>query len=524
MPPEGRPPRPAVSISLESIGFYGVSRPFLEAGSSMLTVHFLDAEHLLVTHSLRTLVPRRKEAGTENEDGRLVGAEIVSLPSGKVLASTVWHTHDHGRYLWSIGRGRFLVRIGRQLFVIAPLARLNTKEPFQILRFPERTGMPAAVLLSPDGELLTVETQVRERRPTRQVLGPTEEDREDERRAREVVVDFYRLSGEGSEASPLRVALVGAVKSPEPIALPLDGDGYLRIGENRRGQWPVVFHEFAGKAEPIAPVMSSCVPRLQLVSRSQFLAFACQGSEDRQKMESYGFDGHENWEESLATSLAPVSFAFAPEAGRFAMSRLVEGFAPAASATISASSASVQEIRVYQTESGDLLLKMQATPAFKIPENFDLSADGHLFAVVRGSQLEVYELPRQSSRDLKDLADARQFAPPPGSGPIRLGTLVKAEETAEEEKAGNDAEARSTGASAAEPASASDTKANGSQATDEQPASATVKTSAASQAETSATAPSAAGEDPAPTEHRRPPTLLNPGEKPENGKANKPQP
>lgn len=522
-PVEGRPPKPWVTLPLESLGFYGVSRPFLEAGASMLTVHFVDDEHVLITHSLRTLVPRRKEA-TENEDARLVGADLVALPSGKVLAHTVWHTHDHGRYLWNLGRGRFLLRIGKELSVIAPLSRLATKEPFEPLKFPDRGGSPAAVMLSPDGDLLTVETQVREHKPKRLVFAPTAEDREEERRAHEVVIDFYRLSGDGSEASPLRVSAAGALRAPEAIALPLDADGYLWIGESRRGQWPVVFHEFGGKAESIAPVLSSCVPRLQLVSRSQFLAFACQGTEDRVKLEAFGFDGHENWEESLSASVAPSTFAFAPEAGRFALSRIVESFVPNTDPA-AASSTSAQEIRVYQTESGDLLLRIQATPAVKAPENFDLSADGRLFAVVRGAKLELYELPKASSRDLKDLAEARQFAPPPGSGPVHIGVLTGHEAPA----AGAAADTAGRSVAPANPAAGA-TAGTGTNAVvgaasgvttttpgpvDPAPAASTPsKTAAAATAptDTAATAGDTTGE------RRRPPTLLNPGKKQEYGK------
>lgn len=477
----------------------------------MLTVHFLDEGHLLVTHSLRALVPRRPEAEAGSDDGRLVGAEIVALPSGKVLGRTVWHTHDHGRYLWSLGKGRFLLRIGRELSVLAPLARLNTKDPFERLRFPDRGGLPAAVLLSADGELLTVETQIRERKQTRLVLAPTQENRDEERRSREVVVDFYRLSGEGSDPSPLRIAAAGTVRAPEPIALPIDGDGYLWIGESRRGQWPVTFHEFGGKAETIAPVLSSCVPRLQLVSRSQFLAFTCQGSEDRLKLEAFGFDGHENWEESLAASLAPASFAFAPEAGRFAMSRVVTSYVanePAAAA----SSLNLQEVRVYQTESGDLLLKTQASPPLKVAENFDLSADGRFLAVARGTSLDIFELPKASSRDQKELADARQFAPPRGEGPVRLGVFAAGEKSSDRKSVATQGEV---------PAEAP-VQAGGQPAVGAAVATSPARTGTGGASETTTPVPATSGQTDAagdaPPERRRPPTLLNPGEKPESGK------
>ena len=528
--PEGRPPKPWTTIALEPLGFFGVPRPFLEAGSSMLSVHFVDSEHVLLTYSLRSLVPRRAQTEAEGEaqsdDGRLVGAYLIAVPSGKVVAHTVWHTADHGQYLWNLGRGRFLLRLGRELSVIAPLARLDKKDPFEAARFPEREGMPAAVFLSPDGELLTVETLTHERKRRRMVLAPTADDHEEEKKSREVVVDFYRLSGDGSDSVPLHLSAAGAIRAPEPISLPIDGDGYLWIGENRRGQWPVAFHEFGGKAEDITPVLSSCVPRLQMLSRSQFLAFACQGSEDRVKLMAYGFDGHENWEESLAASLAPATFSFAPEAGRFAMSRLMSGYVANSEIQVSTSSNWLQEIRVYQTESGDLLLRVQASPALKVQQNFDLSADGRFLAVVRGARLEIYELPKVSGRDLKDLADARQFEPPHGSGPVRLGLFTR-QAAPEEEATKPSAEPANANSSADTGGSAATAAAHAAPAPDAGPAATPAAAdrvpAAASGGSSPATAaqPTTAGDpsgDAAPGERRKPPTLLNPGEKSEGGK------
>lgn len=568
-PIEGRPPVPWTEIKLEALGFYGVSRPFLEAGSSMLSVHFLDGEHVLVTHSLRSLVPRRRLTAAEalevnggsdveyGKDDRLVGAEVLALPSGKVLARTVWHTHDHGRYLWSLGGGRFLVRVGRELSVIAPLARLGTPDPFLRARLPSRPGALAAVVVSPETEVLTLETQVRPRKERHLVLAPTPEEEEDERRSHEVHLDFYRLHGEGTEASPLRLEGAGSVLAPEPLALPLDSDGFLMIGEGRRGTWPISFHEFGGKAQTIGPVLSSCTPRLQLLSRSQFLVFACQGSEDRLKLQAYGFDGHENWEETLGASTAPAVFAFAADAGRFAISRMTPNYQAAGSNANPSTGGNLQDLRVYQTESGDLLFKMLLAPGFRLPENFDLSADGRLFAVVRGALLDIYELPKASSRDLKDLQEAKNFAPPHASGPIELSALgarasratAAAQATVErnEEAVPGTSASSSAGASAAAaPARVAEPlNGTGPDPTPVADPAGTIPASTQTAADrgSNRAAPSAqaaaigaaangpVGADEGAsgdgdTVRRRPPTLLNPGEKPENGKpeARKPSP
>ena len=73
-----------------------------------------------------------------------------------------------------------------------------------------------------------------------------------------------------------------------------------------------------------------------------------------------------------------------------------------------------QEVRVYQTESGDLVLKATTTPAFKTAENFDLSPDGRVAALVQNGEIAIYQLPAPSERDRKASEEVAKYAPPPG--------------------------------------------------------------------------------------------------------------
>ena len=62
----------------------------------MVTVHFVDKDHLLITSGLRRLMKR--EAGDPpGDDDHTIGAFLVELPSGKVVARTEWRTHDRGQ-------------------------------------------------------------------------------------------------------------------------------------------------------------------------------------------------------------------------------------------------------------------------------------------------------------------------------------------------------------------------------------------------------------------------------------------
>ena len=279
-------PAPWVQLPLESMGFPGISNVFLGDGISMLTVHFLDDSHLLVTYGLRGLVPRLPDDPVEDDD-RMVAAEIVDLPSGKVEARTEWHLHDHGKYLWKLTGGRFLVRIGERFSTIAPMANLANGDAFVRTMFPSRAMKPSLVLVSPDGGVVTLETVVGtggDHQSKVVVMG----DEDTAEPVQKTMISFYRLQEVGGGLS---VKGAGAVMAPEPLLLPIDADGYLWADTLQNGVWDVAFDGFGGKAIDLGKVDSSCRPRLQMTSKSEFVMLTCMGEDDKIKVASYGLDG-----------------------------------------------------------------------------------------------------------------------------------------------------------------------------------------------------------------------------------------
>ena len=484
-----RPPVVAVRLALESIGVSGVSPTQLSQGASMLTVHFLDNTHLLVSYGTHGLV-RRLENDPKDDQDRMVAMEIVELPSGKILAKDEWQAHDRERYLWNLGHGRFLLRTAWEFFEIEPLAHLASGKPFERAQI-KSFKRPWLVLVSPDQNVITVESRVRVKAATEQwgdvpqANVPTT-----------TLVEFYRLHG-GGDGSRISMELSGRVLTPRPLFLPLSGDGALYAEpQGRRQHWQVKFAPFgiAGGAAgsgaiKAGEVDSSCDPQLQLVSPSEYLALTCRPGSDSVTLKAYAFDGHEAWEEPLTGMDDPV-YATAPEAGRFALLRQLES-TPGEITSGVTGPIPRQELRVYQTESGDLLLKVDLSPAFKSAENFDLSRDGSLAVAVKDRALVVYKLPEPDKQDRSDMALAAKSAPPVvGTGPIRLPAVV---ETASLEESASGPTAEKAAEAVARPA----------------------KTSKAEVVQPVAAA--------APPVRKAPPTLMKPGEKPEFGKAN-PQP
>ncbi len=221
-------------------------------------------------------------------------------------------------------------------------------------------------------------------------------------------------------------------------------------------------------------------------------------------MGSYGMDGTETWQEDVGDYGTPT-FAYAPAAGRFAVSLRTERPTPpgglaglmsgqgmgqgTGNGVVDQPASEGQEVRVYQNASGDLLLKVQVSPALKTAENFDLVADGSEVVLTKDGFVLVYKLPALSKRDKEDMAEVAKFAPAATTGAVRLALLVG--------PAANPARRRlpMTDATGVQ-------KGGGVVPTVDVP----------SQTAGDAAANASPG--------RKPPTLLKPGEKPEFGKSN----
>jgi hypothetical protein len=352
---------------------------------------------------------------------------------------------------------------------------------------------------------------------------------------RGVMLDFFRMSGGDAPGHELTMTGAGVARAPEPLALPVDADGYLWAGDPKRGgRWPVSFNEFGGREVPVGTVDSSCEPRLRMVSRFEYLAFACAGTADRSRIKAYGMDGHETWEDSVGGTFGMPEFAFAPDAGRFAISRISAegaGELPDLGFGNVLPVGATQEVRVYQTESGDLLLKVPTTPVTRNAENFDLSDDGLVAAVVTNGEVEVFKLPPPSARDRKELEEARSFSPPLSDAPVNFAKLEEEEAAASAEASSAEAtatESRAPSGAAAAPASgsgsgsAAEAGPNGGSA----PAAGDVsRASGAKGATDSGTASDAASGDQSTDQGpRKPPTLLEPGESVETVKGDANQP
>ncbi len=402
----GRGPQPAITIPLQPLGYDTLPTQFMLAGSSMLTVHFVDEQHLLLTYNTKRLLKRLADCPPEDED-RTIDALLLELPSGKVLARTEWRVHDRGQYLWNLGHGRFILRTRNTLATFAPLANLASGHPFleQPIISTRRTIL--AVLLSPDADLMIVES--REPKPLPGAPRPYSEEENDP-----VQVDFFRVGTPGN--------------SGDQVALQRAGQIFARSIDQGRQHWAFDFRHFSGKTKQLSPFESSCRPTPILVSRSEFIAFGCHTTHTQQVIGGFNLRGEEMWEQNLGETYIAPMFVFAPAAGRFAMSRLIshDPFMRE-EASLTPQLVGPQTVVVYQTDSGKQILRLDCSPIERAGQNFALSPDGLNFAVIRNEVIEIYTLPPLTAEEKKAVQLAKASEPEATDAIVHFAQAASAE-------------------------------------------------------------------------------------------------
>jgi hypothetical protein len=362
-------PQP-IRIAMEPLGFEPLQAEYLLDGATGLTVDFVDNDHLLVSFNTRSLMKREPDEQASDDD-RTVEALLVELPSGKVLARTDWRLHDRLQYLWNLGHGRFLLRVRDRLSLLAPLDRLADGDAFRGTSVLDLSSNGVdrrivALEISSDQDLLTLETVPRHGATDNVTFSGNGEDAG-------VQINFYRLNvvPEGFMAEP-----AGVVRAPAAVSVPMTRAGILDVLSGGKDRWLFNFNENSGKVDELAEWDATCGPRAIFVSHSEFVAFACRGSQDAPEIAGFNLKGEQMWEQGLYEPFVAPGFAFAPAAGRFVLERTVLTTSIEAESTLPPSAVAGEEARVYQTETGKVLLKVNVSPVERTGANYALSPDG----------------------------------------------------------------------------------------------------------------------------------------------------
>lgn len=490
-------PDPAQTIALEPLGFQKPLTQFMLAGGSMLTVDFVDNRHILVTFNARRLLKRLPECPQGDQD-REVDAVLLELPSGKAVARTSWRTHDHGQYLWNLGQGRFMLRIRDTLSTFAPMVNLSRGDAFLQVPFIRTDRRIGGILLSPEADLMILET-----------MDPPHPEGEDAPKLQEkpVQINFVRLLSSG--AGEVEPKPSGVLRVAVPGRIPANAVGFVAILDQGQQHWAFNFQTYGGKVKELAAFDSTCRPTPMLVSRSEFIAFGCHLSHTPQVVGAFNLRGEEMWEQNLTESYVSPTLSYAPESGRFALSRVLTRSAFVEVDALSPEVFDGQSVTVYQIDSGRQLLHIDANPIARAGQNFALSPDGMRLAVIREDAIEIFSLPPLTPKEREAVQMAASSAPAIDGDPAMLLSSDGQGSTATS-KGTSPQPAENTNGKEANPAPVANPGTPSNPASDSSSSSSTdgPKAEPAGQED---------GAPAQPEQPRKPPTLYSPGESRESG-------
>ena len=392
-------PQPAVRIPLANLGYQSPPQDQLLMNYSTLAVNFVDAEHLLLSYNARRLL-RRLPNDPPDDDDQEVTALLLTVPiqgspdAVKTVAWTDWRLHDHSQYLWPLGHGRFLLRQGLELRLLAPIEHLNTQQPLASRLLMTMPNPPISIQISPDEKLMVLQMENRIApaptaggAPAIQVESPIADKTYD--------IEFLHLNADAKSTDEFVATLGGEQHSPYPLDIPITQQGYLDATQSGPERWKIAFGpSVAGaKREPLFDFLSTCRPAMEFISGNEFLMVGCQRDVGRFSRGVYTVDGKELWRYDFPDPDTFETVKLAEGGSRFALGRILTSIPLLPGQRFTPDLAVAQQITVYEARTGVQLFNMQASPIQADGRNYDLSPDGQRLAVVADGEVEIFNLP-----------------------------------------------------------------------------------------------------------------------------------
>lgn len=374
---------PALTIPIEPLGFTEPAAFYLGTRNSLVSLDFLDENHLLLTFRVPGLIHRdhRDPAGSDSEERR-VRALVLSLPGGAVEAETVWTLHDRKRYLWMLDNGQFLLRDRDQLELGD--ASLQVK-PF--LRFP---GPVLWVEMDPNRKYLVAGSSEPPTSASRAGMVPSPANS-----AATLVSDSDAPSTEPDLVLRIlrrdsgKVMLVSHIKSA--IHLPINADGYLDTLRGDGKTWTVNLNRFEGGSTALGKIDSYCSPELDFLSPRAFLATTCE-SDGSPRIMALTTGGRRLWESpGSGSSVWPILVTGA-SGSRLARETLMVNHDVGAFAPLGTDDIKGQDVQVFDTATGKVVLRAQASPTFDAGGNVAISPSGRRVAIIMAEGIQVFDL------------------------------------------------------------------------------------------------------------------------------------
>jgi hypothetical protein len=379
---------PSVRIPVGPLGYMAPSAAYLSLRYALTTVDFIDKDHLLFTYHVNHLLHRLPdENGSDND--QMIHAVVVDIGNGKVTQQADWRMRDRQRYLWALNDGQFLVRQRNSLFL--------TDEHLQLRPYLTFDTDLEALELSPDRKLMLLEIAKAEPAQPKtapstgpSLLGPGSSANDDVQDATEKKLTELLLVRPGDKT------VVARSEAKHTVDLPLTDDGFIeQVQGIEPNQWVLRKTNFTGKPKEFGFVRSTCVPTLQPLSETVVLTVHCSANRTlgNKSVTAISTQDGTLWRNEWSDKYVWPDFAYAADGSRFAYESLAMDHPIGAMESFGEQDVKAQPVGVFDTDTGKLELVENASPILSGGHNFALSADGRRFAILRGGEIEIYDLP-----------------------------------------------------------------------------------------------------------------------------------
>ena len=362
-------------VPVAPLGYQAPGGLYMLSRESFSSLDFIDSQRLLFTFHVSKLLHRDQDASASDDD-QMIHAEVLDLPSGKVVTSADWRMHDHSRYLWPLSGGRFLVR-QRNLYWITDA---SLKPAGSI-----RSGAPVLnTQVSPDGNLMLVEGAAPpDPAAKKAALDNGDDDLPIDHQAVIAIMDVDSR------------ALQAQFRTPVPIVLPVTSSGFMGVREQKENDYQITFFPFHGQKVLLGDVASTCKPREDFLSATALVIASCGPDSPDLYLDAWTIDGKKLWQGRRSGLTTWPTYSSALNGSRFAVSLLRVDQPISTPDSLTDGQVRGQIVQVFDTQTGALLLSTDVSPVLSAGQNFALSPDGKRIAVLRDGAIDVYGIPDQ---------------------------------------------------------------------------------------------------------------------------------
>jgi len=393
---------PAFSIPVEPLGFFAPGVIYQGQRDSLVSLDFLDEDHLLFTFHAPGLIRRLGNPSAANE--RQIRAVVLTLPGGAVASETLWSVHDRDRYLWMLNDGHFLLRdrgdlkVGDSSLELSPLFHFrgpllwievnpsqdllvtDSREPADVKAKPGDVSSPAtaSAQMTVDQDAPSSSGTDRATPSVQPNLNP------------DVVLRILRRDNG-------KVMLMSRTR--KTIHLPINSDGWVETLRGKGHEWILNMNYFRGGSRIIGKIDSMCAPSVEFVSNPAVLVTTCNSDESRW-MVAMSTDGKRLWNAAKPGTQIWPRLIMAPNGLRFARETLLATHSVSTMSPLSFDDIKAQWVEVYDASSGKMELTAPASPILDGGGNVAISPSARRVAILDSGAIRVYELPPPSSAPL----------------------------------------------------------------------------------------------------------------------------